>query len=84
MEAHLRAVDRQDEVSLLFAEPATPGYTLYNLYGGFSLGGGSVILEFRNITDKAYADHLNRRQLDTGARILEPGRSVSVSYRRAF
>lgn len=84
VEAHIRAVDRQDAVSVLFAEPVTPGYALYNLYGGFSLGAGSVVLELRNVTDKAYADHLNRRQLDTGARILEPGRSVSVSYRRSF
>jgi hemoglobin/transferrin/lactoferrin receptor protein len=77
VEGSLRAVDNQDRVPTL-PEPGTPspGFTTYDLRGGFDLGVGfTVQAAVENLSDKAYSEPFNVR--------LEPGRNyrMSVGYK---
>ena len=77
VEGSTRIVDNQDRVPTV-PEPGTPspGFTTYDLRGGFDLGVGfTVQAAIENLSDKAYAEPFNLR--------LEPGRNyrMSVGYR---
>jgi hemoglobin/transferrin/lactoferrin receptor protein len=78
VEGSIRIVDNQDRVPTL-PEPGTPspGFTTYDLRGGFDLGVGfTVQAAVENLSDKAYAEPFNIR--------LEPGRNVRVSVGYKF
>jgi len=76
-EGSIRAVDNQDRVPTI-PEPGTPspGFTTYDLRGGFDLGVGFTVQgAVENLSDKAYSEPFNIR--------LEPGRNyrISVGYK---
>ena len=85
VEADGRVVDDQRRVAIRRFEVPTEGATLVDLRAGGRLGLGlEVTLALRNLTDEAYADHLNAKNPFTGQRILEPGRSLVVGLDWSF
>lgn len=86
LEAVGHLVARQDRVARARGEQPTPGYATLDLSGGTVLLDERVELRggIRNLTDVAYADHLNARNPFTGQSIPEPGRIVHVDVRVAF
>jgi iron complex outermembrane receptor protein len=77
---NIRAVSKQDYVSVAYDEQTTPAFTImdfrftYNFSNMITLAGG-----INNITDLAYYEHLNRRIIGSGANMYEPGRSFFVN-----
>jgi len=79
-EISLRAVSEQNNISETFGESRTPGFVLANVavrysplqYIGISAG-------INNIFDKAYYEHLNRRNRDDGSPLQEPGRVFYIN-----
>lgn len=78
-EVLIRATAPQHRVSESYYEESTPGYMIADLSIGWS---PYKFLTFtggvRNILDKAYYDHLNRRLLNSSLKLYEPGRSFFV------
>lgn len=85
LEGSIHRAARQDRVASARGEIATPGYTTLDLRAGvspvtgFDLRGGVL-----NLTDEAYANHLNARNPFTGTPIEEPGRVVFVEASMAW
>jgi len=80
--ADVRMVSTQDRVAT--EEDPTPGYTLFNLEGGYKFdeaGRHSVVIKGQNIFDKAYRDHLSRIR-ERGNPM--PGRNISMAYHFIF
>jgi iron complex outermembrane receptor protein len=89
----LRAVDKQTRVD---DDPATgsaldvgqtPGFTVYNLYGSYSLDKQSKIsFGVDNVTDKTYAEHLNKSNAFdvTQIQVNEPGRAYWAKVTMLF
>lgn len=82
--AHGRFVSSQNKVSKLFAESVTPGFSVYNLNMGLNLKYFHLILEGRNLTNKLYYEHLNRKISGTAERIPEAGRSIVITILKEF
>ena len=85
IELGVTAAAAQDRVAAARLEQPTPGWTTLDLRGGhplphdLTLRGG-----IENLTDRAYAEHLNSLNPFTGARIPERGRSGYVGVEFAF
>ncbi|MEM8931490.1 MAG: TonB-dependent receptor [Acidobacteriota bacterium] len=77
----LRWRDDQDRVAVARFEQPTDGATTLDLGFDWRLAGWWLEVDIENLTDEAYADHLNAPNPFTGQRVLEPGRSVRVAVR---
>ncbi|MDA8016510.1 MAG: TonB-dependent receptor [Thermoanaerobaculia bacterium] len=77
----VRWVDRQDRVAVSRFEQVTPGYEVFDIGAGLRTGKGvSLALFVDNVTDEAYASHLNSPNPFTRERISEPGRSFRLAF----
>lgn len=77
--------DGQDRVATSRFEIPTEGAEILDLDAAWTLDSGLEFrLRARNLTDEAYASHLNAKNPFNGMRILEPGRSLfaGISFRR--
>ncbi len=81
---HGRFVSSQNRVSKLFDELKTPGFSVYNLNLGLNMKYFHLIVEGRNLTNKLYYEHLNRKIAGTTERIPEAGRSIIVTILKEF
>lgn len=76
-----RIVDRQDRVATSRFEQETPGYTVYDLAAAWRAGERFAFqLAAANLTDHAYADHLNAPNPFNRMRVLEIGRTVRFGF----
>ncbi len=74
-----RFADRQDRVAASRFEQETAGWAIYNLSAGFELlHGFKLTAAVENLTDQAYAEHLNSPNPFTRERIREIGRNVKL------
>jgi iron complex outermembrane receptor protein len=77
-----RVAARQDRVASV--ETETGGYTLYNLFGGFTLPTGGtlhrVVVRVENLTDKLFRNHVS----SVKDIVPQPGRNVQLAYRVLF
>ncbi|MEM7353731.1 MAG: TonB-dependent receptor [Acidobacteriota bacterium] len=81
----IRFADRQDRVATTRFEQETPGWAIYNLSAGYELAGGwSLSAAVENLTDHAYADHLNSPNPFNRTRVAEIGRNVRVGVAFGF
>lgn len=79
------AVQRQDRIATARLEKTTPGYAVFNLGAGTSLGERwRLKAGVENVGDRRYATHLNSLNPFTGERIPEPGRSVYAGVEMKF
>ncbi|SHK72633.1 TonB-dependent receptor [Rhodothermus profundi] len=84
-EATWHRVARQNRVAVSRGETPTDGYATIDLKAGVRLfQSGRLQLGVQNLTDVAYADHLNAINPFTGSRILEPGRVFFLELTLAF
>jgi len=84
-EASGRFVARQTRISEAFGERETPGFSTFGLRTGASIGSYvSVSLGIENLFDRAYYEHLNRKQKLDMKPIMEPGQNVYVGVRLGF
>ena len=78
----VRMVNPQNKISESFYEEKTPGFVLadfsfvYNLNEYLSIDGG-----VKNMFNKAYYEHLNRRIIGSTENLYEPGRVWYISLR---
>lgn len=75
----------QDRIATSRFEIPTDGVETIDLAATWTLRSGLEFrLRARNLTDAAYASHLNAKNPFSGMRILEPGRNVfaGISFRR--
>ncbi len=80
-----RFADRQDRVATSRFEQETPGWAAYDLSVGLELAGGwTLTAAALNLSDKAYAEHLNSPNPFTRERILERGRDLRAGATFAF
>ena len=80
-----RFVARQARVSEAFGEQEAPGFSTFGLRTGVSVSSYvSVSLGIENLFDRAYYEHLNRKQKLDMKPIMEPGRNVYVGVRLGF
>ncbi len=74
-----RFADRQDRVATSRFEQQTPGWAIYNLSAGLELPRGfKLTAAVENLSDHAYAEHLNSPNPFTRERIHEIGRNVKL------
>jgi iron complex outermembrane receptor protein len=67
--------NEQDRVATSRLEVPTEGWTTIDLQAGFRLGEGATLrIGLENLTNNAYATHLNALNPFTRSRIFEPGR----------
>jgi iron complex outermembrane recepter protein len=79
-ELSVRAVAEQTNISESFGESQTPGYILADVAARFSpLQFIGISAGVNNIFDKAYYEHLNRRNRDDGSPLYEPGRVFYIN-----
>ena len=84
-EASGRFVARQTRVSEAFGELEAPGFSTFGLRTGASMGSNvSMSLGIENLFDRAYYEHLNRKQKLDMKPIMEPGRNVYLGVRLGF
>lgn len=84
-EASGRFVARQSRVSKEFGETETPGFSTFGLRMGASIGRYvEVSLGIENLLDRAYYEHLNRKQKLDMKPIMEPGRNAYLDVRLGF
>ncbi len=80
-----RFADRQNRVATSRFEQATPGWVIYNFSAGFELPRGfKLTAAVDNLTDHAYAEHLNSPNPFTRERIREIGRNVRLGVAVGF
>ncbi len=85
MEAVLRKVFEQQRVAASLGETPTDGYLTADLHLGLSLPNALTLwLGLDNLTNAAYANHLNPLQPLTQERIAEPGRRFYLRLRYLF
>ncbi len=78
---HFRYVASQNRVSQAFEEKATPSFALLHFYFSYQFNSSLKITGgVKNIFDKAYYEHLNRRVLGSGMDLYEPGRRFFVQF----
>ncbi|CAM2011002.1 TonB-dependent receptor domain-containing protein [Acanthopleuribacter pedis] len=76
-ELRTTTVAAQNRVAAGRMEQPTPGYSLFDIQGGFTISNGLRLeLGVRNLGDTFYVDHLNSRNPFTGERVAEPGRNI--------
>ncbi len=76
-----RFADRQDRVATSRFERETPGYAVYDLSLGLDLARGwSLKAAVENLSDKAYAEHLNSPNPFSGQRVSEIGRNFKLGF----
>jgi iron complex outermembrane receptor protein len=86
-----RFVAKQDRVDPDYGENPTPGYDVWHLRGGVTLG-GHLALEagIDNLFNKEYWEHLTPEALTAGGDLMpgdeipQPGRSLFIAARIAF
>ncbi|MEM6455401.1 MAG: TonB-dependent receptor [Acidobacteriota bacterium] len=82
VDADLRVTDRQDRVATSRLEQETSGATVIDLRARYRVADGvELSVGALNLGDERYADHLNAPSPFTRARVLEPGRSLTVGVR---
>ncbi|MFQ5584397.1 MAG: TonB-dependent receptor domain-containing protein [Calditrichia bacterium] len=87
IEADGRFAARQERISKSFGETETPGFTVYNLLASIKPW---HFLELhagvRNIFNKTYYEHLNRRYRNQplNSVVWEPGRTVVFLFRLSY
>ena len=75
-----RFADRQDRVAASRFEQETPGWTTVNLSAGLQLPRGvRLTAAVDNLTDRAYAEHLNSPDPFTRERVREVGRNLRLA-----
>ncbi len=85
VEAGVTATAAQNRVAVARMERPTDGWVTLDVRGGLELPHGLTIRAgLENLTDTAYAEHLNSLNPFTGERILERGRSGYVGAEYAF
>jgi len=82
--AHGRFVASQKRISRIFNESETSGFSVYNLSFGLNMKYFHLIVEGRNLTNKLYYEHLNRKISGTTERIPEAGRSIVITILKEF
>lgn len=81
----IRFADRQDRVATVRFEQETPGWVAYDLTALWRVSEQvGLRLGVENLTDHAYAEHLNAPNPFTGMRILETGRQVRAGVEWTF
>ncbi len=84
-DATLRLVKQQDRVATVFSrgtENATAGFATADIGATYRWQKQSVRIALKNLTDKAYHEHLAEGV--SGQEIQAPGRSLMVSWQGAF
>lgn len=85
VEGTVRWSERQDRVATSRFEQETPGYAIFDLATSLEINSRlGLRLAVENVTDKAYADHLNSPNPFNRQRILEIGRSFSAGFEVRF
>ncbi len=85
VDAAAKFTDRQDRVATSRFEQETPGATVYNLAARYQVGDTwAVTAAVDNLTDHAYADHLNSPNPFSRQRVLEMGRNVRLGFQVDF
>ena len=85
VDAEVEFADRQSRVAQSRFEQETPGYAIYNLASEFEVSSRWILRGWvENLTDRAYAQHLNAPNPFSGVRILEPGRQVRLGFQLSF
>lgn len=80
-----RFADRQDRVAASRFEQETPGWTVYDVLAAYEVADRFTLrAAVENLTDRAYAQHLNSPNPFTGERILEMGRSFRLGFEVRF
>ena len=75
----------QRRVSYTRFEQPTPGFTIYDVEGNFSVRSNLALFAgVENISDKFYYEHLNSFNPFTGQPVSEPGRNVFVGLTYNF
>jgi len=82
--AHGRFVASQKRVSSIFNESETSGFSVYNLSLGLNMRYFHLIVEGRNLTNRLYYEHLNRKISGTTERIPEAGKSIVITLLKEF
>lgn len=76
-----RFADRQDRVATSRFEQVTPGWTVYDVRAAYEIGERFTLrAAVENLTDRAYANHLNSPNPFTRERILEIGRNFLLGF----
>ena len=82
-----RIVAEQDRVADSFDEQSTPGFSVFDLMGGYTVSKNfDVTLALKNIFNANYFEHLSRpyrNQSETGM-FYEPGRSMRIGLKMRF
>jgi iron complex outermembrane recepter protein len=79
-EISLRAAVRQNNISESFGETSTPGFVLAHFSVRFTPSRHiNISAGVNNIFDKAYYEHLNRKNQADGRFLYEPGRVFYIS-----
>ena len=82
-----RIVAEQARVAESFDEQSTPGFSVFDLMGGYTVSKNfDVTLALKNIFNANYFEHLSRpyrNQSETGM-FYEPGRSVRIGLKMRF
>ena len=79
--------DRQDRIDPARDAGVTPGHATLDLFGSYAVSdAGKIRFGVDNAFDKAYSNHLSRgNAFDTSVtRVMEPGRSVYITYETTF
>ena len=84
--AEIAAAARQSRVDETLLEQPTPGYAIVNVRASVRLAGAYATFGVDNVFDLAYIEHLSyqRDPFRSGARIYEPGRTLSANVEWRF
>jgi iron complex outermembrane receptor protein len=84
MEVNGRIVDKQSRYSETFLETETKGFAIFNLLSGYEpFEFLEAVIGVKNIFNKNYYEHLNRRyrNMRTSDILYEPGRNITAQIR---
>jgi iron complex outermembrane receptor protein len=84
--AELIGAARQSRVDETLLEQPTPGYAIVNLRTRIRLARAFATVGIENLFDRAYMEHLSyqRDPFRSGARVYEPGRTLSANLEWQF
>ncbi len=84
--AELVASARQSRVDEGLLEARTPGHAVLNLRARIRMPGGHATVGVENVFDRTYMEHLSyqRDPFRSGARVYEPGRTLSANLEWRF
>ncbi|MCB1175889.1 MAG: TonB-dependent receptor, partial [Leptospiraceae bacterium] len=76
----------QNKIDDRIGETNTAGWGIANLKGSYHKDGIKLLLQVRNLFDRAYYEHLSysRQFYTSGAHIPEPGRTITLSLQWQF